>query len=650
MKTTVDIADALLEEARTAADREGTTLKALLEAGLLGRAGRSAQAAAPVPAARRQLSRGGPAAGGHGGHLGARSGRHLRGPRGVIAVDTNVLVYAHRVDSPWHPAAARAVAGLAEGRAAWVLPWPCLHEFFAIVTHPRIYKPPTPVAAAVGQIEAWLESPSVVLHQRDGRLLARPEGAARRGARRRAARPRRARCRPVSAPRCRRAVERRPRLRPLSGSRGQEPARHVVPSHRRLAMRRRFSIFAALLCCSAAAPARRGGRRAWRAGSPARRGATARDDRALRAGRDRGGRRPPARGRAARAGEDDRGRADPRRALPAPGLGGQRGAAARAARRPHAARRRHGCTRSCSTRDRGRGSTTTRRSSRACRRSRRAANFYPAGATSEEVEAWLKSLPDGGAHRGRRASSPPSAAGHDGKLVAVPYSVEYQGELARAAELLREAAAATAQPTLKRFLETRAKAFLTNDYYESDVAWMELDATIEPTIGPYETYEDDWFGYKAAFEAFITLRDDAESAQARPALLRAAVARGPAADRARAAQPEARRAGADPRGRRRLLGRRRQPRRADRGLQPAERRARRRREGQQAGDAEEHPAREVRHGAACRSRRSRWRPADQANARLRRLLHPHPDARADARPRPAARSAWPAARPRCGSS
>ena len=101
--------------------------------------------------------------------------------------------------------------------------------------------------------------------------------------------------------------------------------------------------------------------------------------------------------------------------------------------------------------------------------------------------------------------------GLDGRLAAVPYSVEYQGELARAAELLREAAAATAQPTLKRFLETRARAFLSNDYYESDVAWMELDASLEPTIGPYETYEDGWFGYKAAFEAFITLRDDGET-------------------------------------------------------------------------------------------------------------------------------------------
>jgi uncharacterized protein len=81
----------------------------------------------------------------------------------VIAVDTNLLVYAHRTDSPWHAAAAHAVAGLAEGRASWGIPWPCLHEFFAIVTNPRIYQPPTPVPAAIDQIDAWLESPSLAL-------------------------------------------------------------------------------------------------------------------------------------------------------------------------------------------------------------------------------------------------------------------------------------------------------------------------------------------------------------------------------------------------------------------------------------------------------------------------------------------------------
>src|SRR5207344_1503817 len=100
-----------------------------------------------------------------------------------------------------------------------------------------------------------------------------------------------------------------------------------------------------------------------------------------------------------------------------------------------------------------------------------------------------------------------------GKLMAVPYSIEYQGELAEVSRLVAEAASLTTQPTLKAFLEKRAAAFVSNDYYDSDVAWMELDASIEPTIGPYEVYEDEWFNYKAAFESFITVRDDAESAK-----------------------------------------------------------------------------------------------------------------------------------------
>lgn len=81
----------------------------------------------------------------------------------MIAIDTNLLVYAHREDSPWHEAAYARVGGLAEGLAPWAIPWPCLHEFLAIVTHPRIYAPPTPLATAVDQVEAWLEAPSVVL-------------------------------------------------------------------------------------------------------------------------------------------------------------------------------------------------------------------------------------------------------------------------------------------------------------------------------------------------------------------------------------------------------------------------------------------------------------------------------------------------------
>jgi uncharacterized protein len=81
----------------------------------------------------------------------------------VIAVDTNILVYAHRQDSPFHESAERQIAQLAEGLAPWAIPWPCLHEFLAIVTHPRIYAPPTPLARAVHQVDVWLESPSLVL-------------------------------------------------------------------------------------------------------------------------------------------------------------------------------------------------------------------------------------------------------------------------------------------------------------------------------------------------------------------------------------------------------------------------------------------------------------------------------------------------------
>jgi hypothetical protein len=137
-------------------------------------------------------------------------------------------------------------------------------------------------------------------------------------------------------------------------------------------------------------------------------------------------------------------------------------------------------------------------------------NFYPAGATKEEVEAWLKTL--SAADRTRATGFFTTIRrGADGKFIAVPYSLEYQGELALVSKLLQEAAALTTQPTLKSYLEKRAAALLSNDYYDSDIAWMSLDASIEPTIGPYETYEDEWFNYKAAFEAFITLRDDAET-------------------------------------------------------------------------------------------------------------------------------------------
>jgi len=139
-----------------------------------------------------------------------------------------------------------------------------------------------------------------------------------------------------------------------------------------------------------------------------------------------------------------------------------------------------------------------------------AANFYPAGATKAEVQKWLDTLP---ADEKARATGffTTIRRGPDGRFTAVPYSIEYQGELAHAASLLREAAEATTEPTLKKYLTSRADAFVSNDYYASDVAWMELDGAIEPTIGPYEVYEDEWFNYKAAFEAFITLRDNQET-------------------------------------------------------------------------------------------------------------------------------------------
>jgi len=138
------------------------------------------------------------------------------------------------------------------------------------------------------------------------------------------------------------------------------------------------------------------------------------------------------------------------------------------------------------------------------------ANFYPANATRDEVDVWMKSL--GEAQRGPAAGFFTTIRRTpDGKLTAVPYSIEYQGELAEMARLLREAAGLTSQPSLKAFLAKRADAFVSNDYYASDIAWMELDASIEPTIGPYEVYEDEWFNFKAAFESFITLTDAVES-------------------------------------------------------------------------------------------------------------------------------------------
>ena len=140
------------------------------------------------------------------------------------------------------------------------------------------------------------------------------------------------------------------------------------------------------------------------------------------------------------------------------------------------------------------------------------ANFYPDDMTKDEFNNWLQGLSEdekknatGFFYLIRRDSN--------GKLMSVPYSQAYKEYLEPAARLLREAAALTSNKTLANFLNKRADAFASDDYYDSDVAWMELDSPLDVTIGPYETYEDELFSYKASFEAYITLRDDAETAK-----------------------------------------------------------------------------------------------------------------------------------------
>jgi toxin-antitoxin system PIN domain toxin len=86
----------------------------------------------------------------------------------VIAVDTNLLVYAHRRDSEWHAEARRHVNDLAEGREPWAIPWPCVHEFVSVVTHPRIFRPPSTLKQALAQVDAWLGSPTLVLLSEGG--------------------------------------------------------------------------------------------------------------------------------------------------------------------------------------------------------------------------------------------------------------------------------------------------------------------------------------------------------------------------------------------------------------------------------------------------------------------------------------------------
>jgi len=140
------------------------------------------------------------------------------------------------------------------------------------------------------------------------------------------------------------------------------------------------------------------------------------------------------------------------------------------------------------------------------------ANFYPEDMSKEEFETWVKTLSPEQKEQAEGFFTV-IRRGPDRKLTIVPYSEEYKADLQHAGSLLREAAALTDNASLKKFLTTRADAFASNNYYESDMAWMDLDAPVDVTYGPYETYQDELFGYKAAFEAYINVRDDKESAR-----------------------------------------------------------------------------------------------------------------------------------------
>jgi len=138
------------------------------------------------------------------------------------------------------------------------------------------------------------------------------------------------------------------------------------------------------------------------------------------------------------------------------------------------------------------------------------AGFYPEDMSREEFEAWIDANP---ADREAFMSLHTIIRRDDENLVSIPYSQAYRDLLEVAATELLEASAATDNESLRRFLELRAEAFLSDDYFASDMAWMDLDSPIEVVIGPYETYEDQLFGYKAAFESFVCVAQPEDSAR-----------------------------------------------------------------------------------------------------------------------------------------
>jgi hypothetical protein len=137
-------------------------------------------------------------------------------------------------------------------------------------------------------------------------------------------------------------------------------------------------------------------------------------------------------------------------------------------------------------------------------------NFYPEGSTKAELENWINALPAIDREQAQWFFTT-VRKNKDGQFTTVKYSDEYKADLEKAAALLKQAAADTDNVSLKKFLDLRADAFLSNDYLASDFAWMDLDSPVDITIGPYETYNDELFGYKAAFEAYVNIRDQKET-------------------------------------------------------------------------------------------------------------------------------------------
>jgi len=136
--------------------------------------------------------------------------------------------------------------------------------------------------------------------------------------------------------------------------------------------------------------------------------------------------------------------------------------------------------------------------------------FYPADMTKDEFDAHLAANP--GDRDAFTSGYTVIRRDDDGDLYAVPYSQAFAAQLKPAMRLMREAAALSEEPTLKRFLNLRADAFASDDYFESELAWMDLEGPIEIAVGPYEVYDDGLFGYKTAYEMFLTLKDPQASA------------------------------------------------------------------------------------------------------------------------------------------